>query len=51
MNFDCESDSLQFKETNRFEYLVCGLVGCDTSWSDKWLPMSQRNVVPPHYSV
>jgi len=44
VNLYCESDNLQFKETNRFEYLVCGLVGCDNSWSDK----SQRNVVPPH---
>ena len=30
---------------------MCGLVGRDTCWSDKWLTMSQRNVVPLHYSV
>lgn len=49
MDVYCEIDNLQFKETKRFEYLVCGLVGCDTPWSDKWLPVSQRNVVPPLY--
>jgi hypothetical protein len=45
-----ETNNLQFDETSRIEHLVSGLVVCDTTWSGKWLPMSQRNVVSPHYA-
>lgn len=43
----CKDKCIWALESHSNENVRCGLLGCDSMWFCRWLPVSQRNILPP----